>query len=96
MEAIQAPQPVTAGRCDQVPTQNDDGFGLDGTRYNHGFRHCVSRDQPAQTGKHRHSKPKAHTNLNPLRQLTDVARGLKYLHDWPSVHADLKSVGWIL
>lgn len=26
-------------------------------------------------------------------QLADVARGLKYLHDWPSVHADLKSVG---
>lgn len=25
-------------------------------------------------------------------QLADVARGLKYLHDWPSVHADLKSV----
>ena len=27
-----------------------------------------------------------------LFQLADVARGLKYLHDWPSVHADLKSV----
>ena len=27
-----------------------------------------------------------------LPQLADVARGLKYLHDWPSVHADLKSV----
>ena len=25
-------------------------------------------------------------------QLVGVARGLKYLHDWPSVHADLKSV----
>jgi serine/threonine protein kinase len=25
-------------------------------------------------------------------QLADIARGLKYLHDWPSVHADLKSV----
>ena len=25
-------------------------------------------------------------------QLADVARGLKHLHDWPSVHADLKSV----
>ena len=30
-----------------------------------------------------------------LPQLVDVARGLKYLHDWPSVHADLKSVGRI-
>ena len=27
-----------------------------------------------------------------LLQLADVTRGLKYLHDWPSVHADLKSV----
>ena len=30
--------------------------------------------------------------LTLLPQLADVARGLKYLHDWPSVHADLKSV----
>ena len=28
-------------------------------------------------------------------QLADVARGLKYLHEWPSVHADLKSVSQI-
>ena len=41
-------------------------------------------------------KPKTHTNLNPPSKLTDVARGLEYLHDWPSVHADLKSVGWVL
>ena len=27
-----------------------------------------------------------------LFQLADVTRGLEYLHDWPSVHADLKSV----
>jgi len=27
-----------------------------------------------------------------LLQLTDVARGVKYLHDWPLVHADLKGV----
>ena len=27
-------------------------------------------------------------------KLADVARGLKYLHDWPSVHADLKSVSY--
>ena len=27
-----------------------------------------------------------------LVQLADIARGLKYLHEWPSVHADLKSV----
>jgi len=40
-------------------------------------------------------KPNVH-DLNPLLQLADVARGLKYLHDWPSVHADLKSVGYIL
>lgn len=31
-----------------------------------------------------------------LLQLADVARGLKYLHDWPSVHADLKSVRRVL
>ena len=30
--------------------------------------------------------------LTSLPQLADIARGLKYLHDWPSVHADLKSV----
>ena len=30
-----------------------------------------------------------------LPQLADVARGLEYLHDWPSVHADLKSVSQI-
>lgn len=29
-------------------------------------------------------------------QIVDVARGLKYLHDWPFVHADLKSVSQIL
>ena len=31
-------------------------------------------------------------SLTLFLQLADVARGLKYLHDWPSVHADLKSV----
>ena len=66
METVQTPEPVTAGRCDQIFAQNDDGFGLDGTRHNRGFYHRVSRNQPAQTGKHRHPKPKAHTNLNPL------------------------------
>ena len=25
-------------------------------------------------------------------QLADISRGLKYLHEWPSVHADLKGV----
>ena len=39
---------------------------------------------------------KANTGLTPLPQLADVARGLKYLHNWPSVHADLKSVCWVL
>jgi len=34
--------------------------------------------------------------LDHTLQLADVARGLKYLHDWPSVHADLKSVCWLL
>ena len=34
--------------------------------------------------------------LDHALQLADVARGLKYLHDWPSVHADLKSVRWLL
>ena len=40
------------------------------------------------------SSPKARCEhpLALLFQLADVARGLKYLHDWPSVHADLKSV----
>ena len=33
--------------------------------------------------------------LTSFLQLADVARGLKYLHDWPSVHADLKSVSLI-
>ena len=28
-------------------------------------------------------------------QLADVVRGLEYLHKWPSVHADLKSVSQI-
>jgi len=41
-------------------------------------------------------KTTANPDLIPLLQLTDVARGLKYLHDWPSVHADLKSVGRVL
>ena len=27
-----------------------------------------------------------------LLQLADISRGLRYLHEWPSVHADLKSV----
>jgi len=34
-------------------------------------------------------------SLTLLFQLADVARGLKYLHNWPSVHADLKSVSRI-
>ena len=40
------------------------------------------------------SSPKARCEhpLALLFQLADVARGLKYLHDWPSVHVDLKSV----
>ena len=39
--------------------------------------------------------PKArseHQLTNSAFQLADVARGLTYLHDWPSVHADLKGV----
>ena len=38
--------------------------------------------------------PRARSEHSPtlLLQLADVARGLEYLHDWPSVHADLKSV----
>ena len=41
-------------------------------------------------------KSEINTSLTTLLQLADVAHGLKYLHDWPSVHADLKSVGWVL
>ena len=96
MEAIQTPEPFTPGRRDQISAHSDDGFGLDGTWYDHGFYHCVSRDQPTETGKHLPPKPNVRGDLNPLLQLADVARGLKYLHDWPSVHADLKSVGLIL
>ena len=33
--------------------------------------------------------------LTSFLQLADVARGLEYLHDWPTVHADLKSVSQV-
>jgi len=96
VETIQTPEPVTVGRRDQISAYPDDGFGLDGTRYHHGFYHCVSRDQSTKTGKHLPPKPNVRGDLNPHLQLADVTRGLKYLHNWPSVHADLKSVGLIL
>jgi len=41
------------------------------------------------------SKTLSENPLTLLPQLADVARGLKYLHGWPSVHADLKSVSQI-
>ena len=96
METVQTPEPVAIGGRDKISAYPDDDFGLDGTRYHHGFYHCVSRDQPTETGKHLPPKPNVRGDFNPLLQLADVARGLKYLHDWPSVHADLKSVGLIL
>ena len=95
MEAIQASEPVAIVGRDQNTARLDDGFRLDGTWHDHGFYHRMSLDQPAKTGKHCRPKPNVYTDLNPL-QLADVARGLKYLHDSPSVHADLKSVSYIL
>ena len=51
MEAIQAPEPTTVVRGEKVPTNPDDDFRVDGTRYYHGLRHCMSRDKSTQTGK---------------------------------------------
>lgn len=38
------------------------------------------------------SRTSGEHRLTLLLQLADVARGLEYLHNWPSVHGDLKSV----
>jgi len=66
VETIQTPEPVTVGRRHKISAYLDDGFRLDGTWYNHGFYHCVSRDQPTKTGKHLPPKPNLRGNLNPL------------------------------
>jgi hypothetical protein len=95
MEAIQTPEPFAVDWRDQNSAYLDDDFGLDGTRHSHGIHHRMSRDQSAKTGKYCHQRFNVTTDLNPLPQLADVSRGLKYLHDWPSVHADLKGVSWI-
>lgn len=93
MEAIQTSELVAVGRGDKIFMCLYDGFRVDGTRHNHGFHHCLPRDQSIKTG--RHFSKNLNTNLTPPLQLADIARGLKYLHDWPSVHADLKSVRWV-
>ena len=52
VEATRTPEPVTAGRGDQIFVRVVDGFRVDGIRYNHGLYHCISRDQSAKTGMH--------------------------------------------
>ena len=51
MEAIQASKCVIVDRGKQIFEYIHDGFRMDGTRYDRGLRHCVPRNQSAETGK---------------------------------------------
>ena len=42
MEAIQSPEPVTVGGREILSAKPGDDFRVDGTRYHHGLRRCVS------------------------------------------------------
>ena len=66
MEAIQTSKLVIVGRRDQNSACLDDGFGLDGTWHDHGFYHCMPRDQSSKTGGYYRPKLNVHTDLNPL------------------------------
>ena len=91
VEEIQTPEPATVGGGKKNLASLDDGSRVDGAWYHHGLHYRTSRDKPAKTGEPS-ARGLKRTLTDIALQLADVARGLKYLHDWPSVHADLKSV----
>lgn len=91
VEAVQTPEPVTVRRHKKSVANSDDRLRMDGTRHYHGVRHRAPRVKSAEAGK-RFLEAQGKYLLPSFLQLADVARGLKYLHDWPTVHADLKSV----
>ena len=52
MEATQTPEHFTIGRGDKIFGHLDDGFRVDGERYNHELCHRIPPDQSTETGEH--------------------------------------------
>ena len=52
MEAIQSPKRVSIDGRKQIFEYLHDGCRMDGTRYDHGLRHCMPWNQSTEAGKH--------------------------------------------